>query len=200
MKNMKTLLPKAIILILVCMLLCGVIYPLMVTGISQIFFSKTANGSMIEVDGKRYGSQLLGQQFADDTHMWGRIMQVDTDTFRDAKGRSMMYAAPSNLSPASEEFAELVEERVTMIKEANPDAKMDAVPVELVTGSGSGLDPHISVAAATYQIPRLAVRNQQSEAQVEEIIDRYTTGRFLGIFGEPVVNVLEVNLALDGIL
>lgn len=200
MKNMKTLLPKAIILILVCMLLCGVIYPLMVTGISQIFFSKTANGSMIEVDGKRYGSQLLGQQFADDTHMWGRIMQVDTDTFRDAKGRSMMYAVPSNLSPASKEFAELVEERVTMIKEANPDAKMDAVPVELVTGSGSGLDPHISVAAATYQIPRLAVRNQQSEAQVEEIIDRYTTGRFLGIFGEPVVNVLEVNLALDGIL
>lgn len=182
------------------MLLCGVIYPLMVTGISQIFFSKTANGSMIEVDGKRYGSQLLGQQFADDTHMWGRIMQVDTDTFRDAKGRSMMYAVPSNLSPASKEFAELVEERVTMIKEANPDAKMDAVPVELVTSSGSGLDPHISVAAATYQIPRLAVRNQQSEAQVEEIIDRYTTGRFLGIFGEPVVNVLEVNLALDGIL
>ena len=112
----------------------------------------------------------------------------------------MAYGAPSNLSPASEEYRQLVDERVEKIRAANPDADMDAVPVDLVTCSGSGLDPEISPDAAEYQVPRLAKATGKSEGEVREIIAQCTKGRFLGVFGEPTVNVLKVNLMLDGAL
>lgn len=200
MKGIKTGFSKAIGLLLIFTVICGIIYPLIITGISQLFMKEKANGSMIERNGKVYGSELLGQQYTGKQYLWGRIMNIDTETFYTEDGSPVMYASPSNISPASEEYERLIEERVVMIKEANPEAKLERVPVDLVTCSGSGLDPHISVAAAQYQIPRIAKENHMTEQEVNAMIETYTTGKFLGIFGEEVVNVLEVNLALDGIL
>lgn len=130
--------------------------------------------------------------------MWGRIQNVSIVEGED--GELMAYGAPSNLSPASEKYQQLVDARVKKIRAANPDADMDAVPVDLVTCSGSGLDPEISPDAAEYQVPRLAKATGKSEDEVRDIIAQCTKGRFLGVFGEPTVNVLKVNLMLDGAL
>lgn len=177
---------------------CGLGYTLVVTGIAQVAFPYQANGSLIKVDDKIVGSELIGQNFEDEDHMWGRIQNVSIVEGDD--GELMAYSAPSNLSPASEEYQELVDARVEKIRAANPDADMDAVPVDLVTCSGSGLDPEISPDAAEYQVPRLAKATGKSEDEVREIIAQCTKGRFLGVFGEPTVNVLKVNLMLDGVL
>jgi len=201
MKNIKSTLPKAAVLILIVTIICGVVYPLIITGISQLFFKDKANGSIIEVNGVKYGSELLGQQYTGDEYMWGRVMIVDTSTFTDSDGNSVMYAkAASNLTPASEDYKDLIAQRVQKIIDANPDAETDKIPEDLVTGSGSGIDPGVSVAAAKYQVERIAKARDLSVSEVDKIIDKYTTGRFLGIFGESTVNVLKVNLALDGIL
>lgn len=196
----QSVFPKALGIFIIFTLICGVVYTGVVTGIAQLIFPKQANGSIIEIDGKKYGSELLGQQYTDDAHMWGRIMNIDVSTFTDENGKMLMYSAPSNLSPASEEYAELVRERVEKLRAANPDMDEAAVPVDLVTCSGSGLDPHISPSAAEYQVARIAKANDMSEDSVREIIDKCTSGRFLGVFGEKTVNVLKVNLMLDGIL
>mgnify|MGYP000772137127 FL=1 len=177
---------------------CGLGYTLVVTGIAQVAFPYRANGSLIKVDGKVVGSELIGQNFEDGDHMWGRIQNVSV--VEDENGELMAYGAPSNLSPASEEYRQLVDARVEKIRAANPDADMDAVPVDLVTCSGSGLDPEISPDAAEYQVPRLAKATGKSEDEVRDIIAQCTKGRFLGVFGEPTVNVLKVNLMLDGTL
>ena len=198
--NTKSLLLKSVAFFLFFTLLCGVIYPLTVTGISQVIFPDKANGSMIQVDGKVYGSALLGQQYTDDTHMWGRIMNMDTGTYVDQEGNAVAYATPSNLSPASEEYGALIAERAEKIRAAHPERKDIPIPVDLVTCSGSGLDPHISKDAAEYQIERLARTTGKSVKEIQAIIDRYTEKPFLGFIGQETVNVLEVNLALDGIL
>lgn len=200
MKLWKSILPKAILTVIIFTLLCGVIYPFLITGISQLFMKNKADGSMIEIDGKTYGSELIGQQFTGDEYLWGRIMNTDTDTFQGENGEKAVYGWASNLTPASEDYADLIQERVDKIKAANPDAKTDKIPVDLVTCSGSGLDPEISVDAADYQIQRIAKERDLSEDDVQKVIDEYTKGRFLGIFGEKTVNVLKVNLALDGVL
>lgn len=127
-------------------------------------------------------------------------MNIDVSTYKDENGKTLMYAAPSNLSPASEEYEALVKERVEKLRESNPDMDETAISVNLVTCSGSGLDPHISVAAAEYQVARIAKANDMTEDEVREIIEKCTEGKFLGIFGEETVNVLKVNLMLDGIL
>ena len=200
MKKIKSILPRAAMLLLVFTVVCGVLYTLAVTGIAQIFFPHQANGSIIEVDGKRYGSELLGQQYTDEGHMWGRIMKLDVSTDRNEDGKALLYAVPSNLSPASEEYEQLVAQRVEKLRAADPERGDAPIPVDLVTCSGSGLDPHISPAAAEYQVPRLARATGRSEDEVRDIIKDCTDGRFLGLFGEERVNVLEVNLRLDGIL
>lgn len=187
-------------LFLIFTIICGVIYTLLVTALSQLLFPYQANGSIIEIEGKKYGSELLGQYYTDEGHMWGRIMNLDVSTYKNENGEVLMYAAPSNLSPASEEYKELVEERIVMLKEANPDMEEEAVPVDLVTCSGSGLDPHISPAAAEYQVKRIADVRGISEEEVRDIVKQCTEGRLLGILGEKTVNVLKVNLMLDGIL
>ena len=197
MERIKELIPRALLIFLFFTLLCGVAYTGVVTIAAQLIFPDKANGSLIEVDGKKYGCELLGQQYTDAEHMWGRIMNVDISTYKDETGKMLMYAAPSNLSPASEEFESLVAQRVEMIREANPDMDKTAIPVDLVTCSGSGLDPHISPAAAEYQVPRIAQANGMTQ---EEVRRKCTDGRFLGVFGEETVNVLKVNLMLDGIL
>lgn len=179
-------------------IVCGQGYTLVVTGIAQVAFPYQANGSLIKVDDKIVGSELIGQNFEDEDHMWGRIQNVSV--VEDENGELMAYSAPSNLSPASEEYQELVDARVEKIRAANPDADMDAVPVDLVTCSGSGLDPEISPDAAEYQVPRLAKATGKSEDEVRDVIAKCSKGRFLGVFGEPTVNVLKVNLMLDGVL
>lgn len=179
-------------------IVCGLGYTLVVTGVVQLAFPYQANGSLITVDGKVVGSELIGQNFDDEAHMWGRIQNVSIVEGED--GELMAYGAPSNLSPASEKYRQLVDARVKKIRAANSDADMDAVPVDLVTCSGSGLDPEISPDAAEYQVPRLAKATGKSEGEVREIIAQCTKGRFLGVFGEPTVNVLKVNLMLDGAL
>ena len=177
---------------------CGLGYTLVVTGIAQVAFPYQANGSLITVDGKVVGSELIGQNCEDEDHMWGRIQNVSIVEGED--GELMAYGAPSNLSPASEKYRQLVDARVKKIRAANSDADMDAVPVDLVTCSGSGLDPEISPDAAEYQVPRLAKATGKSKDEVRDIIAACTKGRFLGVFGEPTVNVLKVNLMLDGAL
>lgn len=191
---------KAFKFILVFTLICGLIYPTFITGISQILFNNKANGSIIEIEGKAYGSTLLAQEFSGNEYMWGRVMNIDTTTYKNEDGEILMYSTPSNLSPASDEYEKIIEERVNKIKESNPDKKDEAIPVDLVTASGSGLDPHISLEAAEYQVDRIAKSRNISNEEVENIIDKYTKGRAFGILGEETVNVLEVNLALDGIL
>lgn len=199
MKELKSTLPKALTIFLIFTFVCGILYTGVVTGVAQLFFPEKANGSIIEVDGKKYGCELLGQQYTDDAHMWGRIMNIDVSTYKDESGHTLMYAAPSNLSPASEEYEALVAERVEKLRAANPDMDETAIPVDLVTCSGSGLDPHISPAAAEYQVARIAKANDVTEDEVRAIIEKCTDGRFLGLFGEETVNVLKVNLMLDGI-
>lgn len=198
MKEMVKILRKAAGMLLAMTLLCGVLYSGAVTGIAQLFFSKQANGSILEVDGKQYGCELLAQEYTDASHMWGRVMYVTSLT--DGEGSRKMYGEPSNFGPGSEGLRAAVEKRVEMIREANPDAETERIPVELVTCSGSGLDPDISLSAALYQVPRLAKENNMSEEEVKEIIEDCTNRRFLGIFGEDTVNVLKANLMLEGIL
>ena len=200
MKILKNVLPKSVIIFLIFTVICGVVYTGIVTGIAQLIFPDKANGSIIEVDGKKYGCELLGQKYTGEAHMWGRIMNIDVSTYKDENGKTLMYAVPSNLSPASEKFEDLVAKRVQMLRKANPDMEETAIPVELVTCSGSGLDPHLSPAAAKYQVTRIAKTNNMSEEKVGAIIEKCTDSRFLGDFGEKTVNVLKVNLMFDGIL
>lgn len=200
MKTIKSIAPKALIFLLMLTLLCGAVYPLAVTGISQLFFPNQANGSIIEVNGKKYGSELLAQQFTGNKYMWGRIMNLDVTTYKDKNGKVLMYAQPSNLSPTSAKYKQLVSERIAKIKAANPENKNVPIPEDLVTCSGSGLDPDISPAAAQYQVERIAKARGISADKVNEIVLKYTNRKLLGIFGEETVNVLKVNLALDGIL
>lgn len=198
MKKKNAVVAKSIGMVLMMTLICGVIYTAVVTAISQICFHDKANGSVIEIDGKKYGCELLAQEFTGDEYMWGRIMNVSA--FTDQDGNTKMYSGPSNLSPASDEYKELVEQRVEKIRAANPDADAEKIPEDLVTCSGSGLDPDISIAAAQYQIPRVAKANGMTEDEVQEIVDSCTNHKILGIFGEETVNVLKVNLKLQGIL
>lgn len=201
---------RALAVLALFVVVCGALYTLAVTGIAQLVFPYQANGSLITIDGVTYGSELIGQRFEDERHMWGRIQ--DLSVVKGADGALAVYAAPSNRTPASDyddeatvavygaSYERTIARRVEMIRAANPDADLDAIPVDLVTGSGSGLDPHISRAAAAYQVPRLVQATGKSAEELHRIIDAATTGKFLGVFGEDVVNVLEVNLMLDGIM
>lgn len=200
MKMIKSILPKALMIFLIFSVVCGILYTGVIIGLAQLLFPAKANGSIIIVDGKKYGCELLGQQYTDVAHMWGRIMNIDVSTYKDGEGNILMYAAPSNLSPASKEYEALVAKRVEKLRAADPAMDETAIPVDLVTCSGSGLDPHISPAAAEYQATRIANARGITEDEVRTVIDRCTSGRFLGIFGEETVNVLKVNLILDGIL
>ena len=197
---MKKTISRALGLVLVMTVLCGFLYTLVCTGVNQLLFPHQANGSVIEIDGKTYGSELLAQQFTRPEHLWGRPMSLDLTSFTDEEGNPVMYAWATNKSPAGEDEEAMVQERIDALLEADPSMEGTPIPVDLVTVSGSGLDPEISPEAARYQVHRIAGARGISEEEVQSVIDRYTTGRFLGIFGEPRVNVLKVNLALDGIL
>lgn len=197
---MKLVIARAAGLLALMLLVCGLLYTLLITGVGQLLFPRQANGSVIEMDGKTYGSELLAQQFTQPAHLWGRPMNLDVSSFTDGEGDPVLYAWASNKTPAGEELDALIQERVTALLAADPTMEGTPIPVDLVTVSGSGLDPQISPAAAEYQVHRIAQARGISEDEVRSAIEANTTGRALGIFGEPGVNVLKVNLTLDGIL
>ena len=197
---MKKVFAQAGGMLLVMLLLCGLLFTLAVTGIGQALFPHRANGSVVEVDGKTYGSELLAQQFTDPGYLWGRVMNLDVGSFTDEDGAPVMYAWASNLSPAGAEMEALAAQRVAALREADPVMAGVPIPVDLVTCSGSGLDPEISPAAAEYQVHRIAGARGIAEDRVRQAVEAATTGRLLGVFGEPRVNVLKVNLILDGVL
>lgn len=199
MKTVKSVIPKMLGFFLVMLVITSLIYPAVITAAARAMFPDQATGSIIVGnDGKRYGSELLAQEFTGENYMWGRIMNVDTATFTGEDGEPLLYSWASNKSPAGEELEALVAERVERLRAANREQGDEPIPVDLVTCSGSGLDPDISPAAAEYQIQRIADARGMRPEDVQAVIDRYTTGRTFGLFGEPRVNVLKVNLALDG--
>ncbi|MSU07762.1 potassium-transporting ATPase subunit C [Veillonellaceae bacterium WCA-693-APC-5D-A] len=199
MEGKKTILRQSVGMLLAFTILLGGVYTLAMTGLTQMLFPRQANGSLIYAgDGSRIcGSEYLAQPFEAKNHLWGRVMNVSGDALRDKDGSPLLYGGPSNLSPAGEDFGKMMAENVAKIRAAHPEMKDAPIPVDLVTSSGSGLDPEISLAAAEYQVPRLARETGRSQAEVREIIGKCTSGRLLGIFGEPRVNVLKVNLMLD---
>lgn len=185
----KELRPAAVSFLLL-ILLTGIAYPLLVTGISQGLMPSQANGSLIVVGGKPAGSELIGQSFSDPKYFWSRPSATGP------MPNNAAASGGSNLGPTNPALIAAVKARVQALKDADP-ANLQPVPVDLVTASASGLDPHISPAAAEYQLARVArVRNLKQEA-VRKLVEEHTEGRQFGIFGEPRVNVLELNLALD---
>ena len=184
-KFLKGLRP-ILVSLLIFTVLCGILYPAAITGVAELIFPKQANGSIIIVtleDGtkKAYGSSLIEQEFTNTNYLIGRPMGT------------------TNLSPSSEEQTKLVQERIDWWHAFDTNNTAD-IPLDLVTASGSGVDPNISPEAAQYQVSRIAKERNISEEEVIALIEKYTTGRLLGFWGEPAVNVLKVNLALDGLL
>ena len=188
----------AFFMLLILTVITGVIYPLVVTGIAQVAFPHQANGSLIVIDGKTYGSELIGQQFDDPKYFWGRISATSTFAYNAFNADALTGSSGSNYGPLNTALIDMVQARVDALKAADPDNTLP-IPVDLVTASGSGLDPHISVAAALYQVHRVAAARGLSDEAVQSLVDQYTVGRQFGFLGEPTVNVLELNLALDGL-
>jgi K+-transporting ATPase ATPase C chain len=185
-----TQLRPAIVLLLLLTLITGAIYPLVVTGIAQVFFPRQANGSLIEQDGRIVGSELIGQQFDDPAYFWGRLSATGPTPYNAAA------SSGSNLGPLSDSLMAAVQARIDALQAADPE-NTAPIPVDLVTASGSGLDPHISPAAAYYQVSRVAAARGVSQADIRHLVDENLEGRQFGFLGEQVVNVLQLNLALD---
>lgn len=171
-------------------IITGIIYPLLVTGIAHGFFHNKANGSLIYRNGTPVGSTLIGQPFDDPRYFRGRPSATSPAPYNAAA------SSGSNFGPRNPLFIDAVKSRIATIQSANPDNK-NPIPVDLITSSASGLDPHISLAGAYYQVPRVARLRGLSEDTVRTVVQQHTSGRFLGLIGEPVVSVLELNLALD---
>jgi potassium-transporting ATPase KdpC subunit len=174
----------------------GLAYPLLVTGIAQAAFPHQANGSLVVHDGKVVGSRLIGQSFDDPKYFWGRLSAT-----ADSNGKALPYNAgasgASNLGPTNPALVDEVKGRIDALTTADPETQ-GPVPIDLVTSSASGLDPDISPAAALYQVHRVAKARGLSDEKVRALVDEHTAGRSLVVLGEPRVNVLELNLALDG--
>jgi K+-transporting ATPase ATPase C chain len=184
---------SAVIFLAIFTIITGVIYPLIVTGIAQVAFHHQANGSLIESkDGKYIGSELIGQPFDDPGYFWARPSATAPFPYNAAS------SSGSNYGPLNPVLLDGIQKRIRALKAADPD-NTRPVPVDLVTYSASGLDPHISIAAARYQVPRVARQRGLSETQVLALVTSFAQGRQLGILGEPRVNVLLLNHALDQI-
>ncbi len=189
----------AIVFIVALTLITGLAYPLAMTGIAGAIFPSRSQGSLIEKDGKIIGSELIGQAFTKDEYFHGRLSAT---TMPDPKDPTKTVAAPynaansmgSNLGPTNQALIDRVKDDLEKLKGENPSA---SVPIDLVTTSGSGLDPHISPEAALFQVPRVAKARNMPEDRVRGLVSQHTEGRFLGLLGEPRVNVLALNMALD---
>jgi K+-transporting ATPase ATPase C chain len=193
------LIRPAIVLTLALTIITGLIYPGIITGLAQVFFPSQANGSLLYVNGKPVASSLIGQYWTQAQYFHGRPSATNNP-----QGTPAPYSADnsgaSNLGPTNQTLITTVQQRIDELKKENPDVPAGTpIPADLVTASGSGLDPDISVAAAYYQIPRVAKARGMTQEALRNVVDAHITGRFLGIFGEPRINVLELNLALDGV-
>jgi K+-transporting ATPase ATPase C chain len=186
---MRSEIRPALLLLLVLTVITGVLYPLLVTGIAQAVFRHQANGSLIVREGTVLGSSLIGQPFSDSKYFWGRLSAT-------APPYNAGASSGSNYGPLHPALADAATARIDALRAADPEAGLP-VPVDLVTASGSGLDPHISVAAAEYQVARVARARGMTQDLVRRLVTEHRSGRFLGVIGEPVVNVVELNLALD---
>jgi K+-transporting ATPase ATPase C chain len=187
---MLSQLRPALVLLGLLTILTGLVYPVLVTGVAQAAFPKQANGSLIERDGKPVGSTLIGQAFSEPKYFWGRLSGTGPVPYNAGASTG------SNYGPLNPALTDGAKARIEELRKADPEAT-GPVPVDLITASGSGLDPHISPAAADYQVRRVAKARSLDEARVRALIEAHTEGRRLGVLGEPVVNVLELNLALD---
>ncbi|CAL8480056.1 K(+) transporting P-type ATPase subunit KdpC (plasmid) [Caballeronia sp. S22] len=187
---MKTILRPAIVLFVALTVLTGLVYPAVVTAIGQAAFPHQANGSLIERDGKTVGSEIIGQQFDAPQYFWGRLSATTPNPYNAGS------SSGSNLGPTNPALADEIKGRIDALHAADPDNR-SPLPVDLVTSSGSGLDPEISPAAAAYQVARVAKARGMTSAQVEALVGEATSARQFGVLGEPRVNVLKLNLALD---
>jgi K+-transporting ATPase ATPase C chain len=188
---MKHQIRIALIMLGVFTLITGLVYPLLVTGVAQALFHHQANGSLIEQNGTVAGSELIGQPFSDPKYFWGRLSATSPYPY------NADNSSGSNLGPANPALRDAIQARIDALKTADP-GNDQPIPIDLVTFSASGLDPDISIAAADYQVPRVARVRGLSQPQVQALVDRFTEGRQLGFLGEPKVNVLKLNLTLDG--
>ncbi len=194
--NITKNLVVAVLMTIVTTLLLGVAYPLAVTGLAQVLFRDKANGQLLERDGKVVGSRIIGQAFSSPGYFRSRPSAAGT-------GYDAANSAGTNLGPTNKKLVDAVKAAVGRGERENPEVRGEvrgaacAVPIDLVTSSASGLDPHISPAAAAFQVPRVARERGVPEADVRRMVDAHSEGRQLGFLGEPVVNVLELNLALD---
>jgi K+-transporting ATPase ATPase C chain len=189
---MLTQLRPAIVLFALLAIITGLIYPFFITGVAQAVFPRQANGSLIYRNGQPVGSVLIGQPFDDPKYFWGRLSATSPFPYNAAA------SSGSNYGPLSSTLTHAVQYRIDALKAADPTNNRP-IPVDLVTASASGLDPHISVAAALYQVSRVARARGLSQDQVRGLVTQLTEGRQFGILGEPRVNVLKLNLALEGV-
>jgi K+-transporting ATPase ATPase C chain len=179
-------------------ILTGLVYPLAVTGLAQVIFPRQANGSLIVRNGQPVGSELIGQPFDDPKYFWGRLSATSPAPYTAFNADKLTGSSGSNYGPLNPALLEAVQTRIKALQEADP-ANKAPIPVDLVTASGSGLDPHMSPAAAAYQVGRVARARGLSEDTVRQMVAQHTEGRTLGLLGEPRVNVLALNLALDDV-
>ena len=189
---MFKLLRQSFLMLLVMTVITGVLYPLAATGLSRLTFAHQADGSLITRDGKPVGSALIGQSFDDPRYFWGRPSATAPNPYNGGA------SSGSNQGPTNPALVDAVKQRIAALRDADP-GNHAPVPVDLVTASGSGLDPQISPAAAQYQVARVARLRRLDVAQVQALVSAHTQGRQLGVLGEPRVNVLELNLALDAL-
>jgi K+-transporting ATPase ATPase C chain len=196
MRSFSTQLRPAVMVLVLMTLLTGLAYPLLVTGLAQAFFPRQANGSLIVSDGRPVGSELIGQPFEDPGYFWGRLSATGTFPYNAFNAENLTASSGSNYGPLNPALLEAVKARIDSLRQADP-GNTSPIPVDLVTASGSGLDPDISPAAALYQVPRVAHVRGLSEDAVRALVEQHIQPRQLGFLGEPRVNVLELNLALD---
>jgi potassium-transporting ATPase KdpC subunit len=195
---MRSQLRPALVALVIFTILTGLVYPLVVTGIVQVIFPWQANGSLLVRNGQAVGSELIGQPFDDPKYFWGRLSATSPAGYTAFNGDKLTGSSGSNYGPLNPALVEAVQTRIKALQEADPDNKAP-IPVDLVTASGSGLDPHMSPAAAAYQVGRVARARGLSENTVRQMVAQHTEGRTLGLLGEPRVNVLALNLALDDV-
>ncbi len=195
---------QAFLVTIVLMVICGLVYPLVLTGVSGAVFPHQANGNLITVDGKAVGSETIGQEFTEDYFMWGRPSAYHYNTYTENEDGTLVYSdgtefagvssGSNNYAPSNEALTDRVSADMEAFLEKNPEVTEEEIPTDLLTASGSGLDPHISPESAEIQIPRIVEASGLTTEEVESIVDAHTEGKLFGIFGGETVNVLLVNI------